>query len=183
MGAPCSCGGDSARLTKRLVGSGYSVHVQCETCGSSTSGAIKRADFPDWDSLPLFDDQKREAYWAKRDEEARVALAQRRADLLQKTTESLEARHARRKEYADWCRVAPEWAAMRQRVLERANFVCEACLEAPAVTAHHLTYEYGKLPPAWLLKAVCEGCHRRFHADKFGRADEWCVYGRPPEAL
>lgn len=182
LGVACACGGDRARLTKRLVGSGYSVHLQCETCGTSTSGGLKRAEFQDWETFPEFDDQKRQDYWAARDEESRRALAQRRADALRHTSDGIEARHARRREYADWCRTAPEWAAMRQRVLQRAGFICEACLTAPAVTAHHLTYEYGKLPPAWLLKAVCEGCHRRFHADKLGREDEWCVYGRPPEA-
>jgi hypothetical protein len=36
-----------------------------------------------------------------------------------------------------------------------------------------LTYSFGRLPPAWHLKAVCDGCHRRLHDE----ADEWCDYG------
>jgi hypothetical protein len=51
--------------------------------------------------------------------------------------------------------------------MERAGGACEACLDAPAQQVHHLTYDFGKLPPAWELRAVCRGCHERLHAG-------WC---------
>jgi hypothetical protein len=80
--------------------------------------------------------------------------------------------HQRRADYREWCLSSPDWAAIRDRVLWRSRGFCEACLVEKAVTAHHITYEFGKLPPAWCLKAVCAKCHERLHTEQ----DEWCAW-------
>ena len=48
--------------------------------------------------------------------------------------------------------------------MARADNLCEACLARPASDVHHLTYDLGRLPPAWELRAVCRACHDRLHA-------------------
>ena len=65
--------------------------------------------------------------------------------------------------YHQWLLGSPEWADLRQRVLERANYLCEACLLNGTDDVHHLTYDLGLLPPAWELRAVCRECHERLH--------------------
>jgi 5-methylcytosine-specific restriction endonuclease McrA len=65
--------------------------------------------------------------------------------------------------YRDDFLYTPEWRVMRLRVLKRAQNLCESCLEAAATEVHHVTYENGLMPPAWLLRAVCTLCHDRLH--------------------
>lgn len=54
---------------------------------------------------------------------------------------------------------SPEWAKRRQKVLKRANGICESCLDRPAVQVHHLTYAHLFNEPCFELRAVCHGCH------------------------
>lgn len=65
----------------------------------------------------------------------------------------------------------PEWQRIRDKVLARANNVCEGCLEAPATQVHHATYDniYDEL--AFQLLAVCRSCHEKVH--KIVPKDEW----------
>lgn len=57
------------------------------------------------------------------------------------------------------------WLRKRDEVRRRANYQCEDC---PCTTGflhvHHVYYIYGRDPwdyPDYLLKCVCEDCHRR----------------------
>ena len=62
----------------------------------------------------------------------------------------------------------PEWAAKRQRVLERDNYICQAQMEGcrgRATTAHHLDYLIWDDTPLFHLISVCGSCH-----DKITRA-------------
>lgn len=173
----CWCKGETCTLVKRMTkGAAWTVALQCDRCGRSISGALKRSDFPGWESLPEWDEGRHDTFMESYRAESVGALAERRSVVGRRLIE-------RRRDYAAWCRTSSEWAELRQAVLRRAGYVCEACLGAPAVTAHHTTYDYGKMPPAWLLKAVCEGCHKRFHADRLGAEDEWCVYSAASEVV
>ena len=60
--------------------------------------------------------------------------------------------------YADFLRTR-EWRTARALVLKRANGICEACLIREATEVHHETYDYGRLPPLYMLKAICKECH------------------------
>lgn len=151
-------------LTRRTTANGVTtIHMQCLSCGRSRSGALKRADFPLWQTFRAWDDElvarhralvdatqdnRRESYVeasAVRAAEIEQAIAQRRAD------------------YRRWILTSPEWHKLRDRVWRRAIGQCEACLANRASDVHHLTYRLGKLPPAWELKAVCRECHDRLH--------------------
>src|SRR5690606_27365370 len=138
----------------------------CLTCGGAIGGALKREHHPALESYPLWDEGRRQAYDAERQQQAQAALAQVRERHLAERRAAYEKRRA---EYASWLRNSPDWHRLRRRVLERANHVCEACLSSPASEVHHRTYAFGRLPPAWELRAVCIACHDRLHAP----GDEW----------
>ena len=55
----------------------------------------------------------------------------------------------------------PAWQNRRRRVLDRANGICEACLEAKATQVHHTTYRHAGNEPLWELRAICGSCHEK----------------------
>lgn len=57
-----------------------------------------------------------------------------------------------------------DWQARRRMVLERDNYLCQACRVARASQAHHLTYAHLFAEPLFDLIAVCDPCHRRITA-------------------
>ena len=86
--------------------------------------------------------------------------------------------------WSDWCRLpcdggrktgpwwdwysaylrSPEWAAKRQRVLERDSFLCQyQNCRAIATEVHHLTYERVGEELLEDLLSVCGGCHTCIH--------------------
>lgn len=140
------CDGLDFSLVKRQKSNGsWTVQIQCRECGASTCQPLPLRDHPRWQSYPMWDESISDAY-------------QERRQLAQE-----DARENRRREYDDWLLRSEEWAALRMRVLVRAGAICEACLSARAVEVHHETYDLGRLPPAWLLRAVCAECHARLH--------------------
>jgi hypothetical protein len=65
------------------------------------------------------------------------------------------------------------WKSLKALVLKRAGYICEACMVKAATSVHHTDgYSAGRLPPAWMLRAVCSDCHQRFHIKKIQR-DDW----------
>lgn len=163
LDAGCECGSDSARLTKRLAGAAVTVHIQCEKCGRSLSGSLRRAEVYHWQQYPEWDQGLREQYWKQRSAEHQALrdAASQKADEWQAAIN--RAWDEIRAEYAQWVLTSPDWKAVRRLVMVRANSNCEACLSANADAVHHLTYSYGVLPPAWELRAVCRPCHDRLH--------------------
>jgi hypothetical protein len=160
------CSGTSATLTLRAVTGLSRPELQCDSCGRSLSGALKKADHYEVYQYPAFDIDKMNRFFVDRG-----------VDRL----ESREGFHAqvayagadRQADYAQRLATDPSWHELRLRVMRRAGNVCEACLSSRAEHVHHLTYRFGVLPPAWMLRAVCRACHERLHADKYGRDDEW----------
>jgi 5-methylcytosine-specific restriction endonuclease McrA len=64
--------------------------------------------------------------------------------------------------YADYLR-SPQWRAIRQKVLRRANGACEGCGDAVATQVHHITYKNVGNEFLWELRAICDDCHDRCH--------------------
>jgi 5-methylcytosine-specific restriction endonuclease McrA len=81
------------------------------------------------------------------------------------------AEQAREPSYAAFLH-SRAWRNLKALVLKRAGGLCEACLSKPAVSVHHVDYSAGRLPPAWMLRAVCPACHQRFHV-KTIVPDDW----------
>lgn len=129
---------------------------------------MRRAAHPKFDNYPVWRQHLVDSY-AVADEAHRQTIPS-----FEDKKAALEQEYVRRSiEYEAWCRTSPEWADIKKKILWRSRGHCEACLSAPAEVVHHLTYEAGKLPPAWHLRAVCIECHGRLH----WRKDEWCAYG------
>lgn len=61
---------------------------------------------------------------------------------------------------------SPEWAARREKVLNRAGGMCEGCLERRATQVHHLTYKHVGREPLFDLVAICDECHDMVHEDE-----------------
>ena len=149
------CGYDRAAIVKRMV-NGWTVHVQCLRCGRSRSGALKRAEFPTWETFEEWDAERVENWQSSRRHEAVEALANRNEEVARRLAEQSAT-------YREWLRTSPEWADVRVRVLKRSGYICESCLNARATDAHHVTYADGLLPPAWEMRAVCRKCHDAIH--------------------
>jgi hypothetical protein len=65
-----------------------------------------------------------------------------------------------------------KWQLKRNKVLERAKRLCEACGEAWATQVHHVTYQHLFDEPLFDLRAVCVPCHDRLTVtDRARRAD------------
>jgi transcription elongation factor Elf1 len=165
----CSCHHDGPRHAS-LVQRNRAAWLQCDACGSSLGTAMRRDHHPQIDTYPKWRDdlaisyrERRNEHWDQRRAVFEAESQQRQHETFAKLTEQAEAQRQRRIDYEMWCRTAPEWAEMRKRILWRSRGHCEACLSGNAEVVHHLTYIFGKLPPAWQLRAVCASCHERLH--------------------
>lgn len=56
-----------------------------------------------------------------------------------------------------------EWAERRDKVLARADGLCEGCGSAEATQVHHLTYAHVGYEFLFELTAICAACHGRLH--------------------
>jgi hypothetical protein len=150
--AGCNCDGATATLTRRLIKAVVTIHVQCDTCGRSVSGSLPRIDHYFFQDYGLWNDELSDHYYEKQRQQRSARLG----DLVHfATAPNLP-------DYQEFL-LSPEWRSLRMLVLERAGGWCEACVINPASEVHHVNYQLGWLPPAWLLRAVCRECHERLH--------------------
>lgn len=167
----CYCQHDQERtasLRKRAIGGVVSVYLQCDACGAAIGSAMSRQQHPRWQDYAEWDTQLAKAY-----DEARRMHLDSLPTYGERNTQRLAEYQARAYDYEIWCRTSPEWRHIAARVAWRSRGFCEACLSASATQVHHLTYEFGKLPPAWHLRAVCDICHTKLHTAD----NDWCDYG------
>lgn len=166
LGFGKKCSHETATIALRDIRGTKRVELQCDGCGRSLSGAIAKTMFSfGWKNLAPWNEQ----LCRQREMEEEIERKRFRTDLENAAYE----RDREREDYLRWCQTSPEWHALSAKVMWRSRGWCEACLEQKATTVHHLTYRYGKLPPAWELRAVCRPCHDRLHADRLGLSDEW----------
>lgn len=90
-----------------------------------------------------------------------VSERQERLDRM-KAAAAERSQPSNRQDYSDYLR-SPRYRELRERVMRRANGLCEGCLNAPAEQVHHLTYEHVGSEFAFELRALCERCHHRLH--------------------
>lgn len=167
----CQPGDDTgltASLCVRKISGILKLQLQCNVCGNSMGGQLKRDDFPKWELYPAWDDELPECYRDASDEfYDKLRRDMREASAKQRT--SAEILLEKRRKYVETLST-PEWRYLRERVHLRAKHTCEACLNAQSTVVHHLTYGHGVYPPAWELRALCRPCHDRLHS----ASDEWC---------
>lgn len=167
LAAGCYCAHGDERTATLVLRNG-SVWLQCDACGSSVGTAMKRAEHAAAAQYPMW-----RADLVERYEQARSA----HFSALPSVEDQRRAREQdyikRSISYEKWCRSSPEWVEIKKCIFWRSRGHCEACLQGNAEVVHHITYEFGRLPPAWHLRAVCVACHERLHSE----GDEWCGYG------
>jgi hypothetical protein len=165
----CRCEGSTANLTARVIhGGGRVIVLQCTSCGRSIGNSHPRALHPNWADYPKWDPALEEIWDAAEAERSAAEFDQLQSECEQRNEAWLAGKVARQLEYNAFLKT-PDWRRHRYRVLERANFRCEACLERRAEEVHHRTYSFGWLPPAFVLVALCWECHGRLHAE----GDPW----------
>lgn len=173
----CDCQHDEPR-TATLTRRNGAAWLQCDACGHSLGSAMRRDDHPKILEYPPWRLDLVDRHEAARQADREIRRAEIAAKFPVWSKEEREQEYLERSaEYAMWCRTSPEWAAIKKAIFWRSRGHCEACLNGSAEVVHHLTYEFGKLPPAWHLKAVCAPCHERLHCP----GDDWCSYGMARE--
>jgi hypothetical protein len=158
----------TATLKRRIIGGNVTVSLQCDACGRALGSAMSRKAHFNFQDYPPWDAALHEAY-----SELQRAYYENIRKQRESQFPTFPDYAERSAEYAEWCRTSPEWAETVKKIAWRSRGHCEACLSAPSEVVHHLTYEFGKLPPAWHLKAVCRRCHERMHSAD----DDWCDVG------
>jgi hypothetical protein len=151
---PKKCDCLKPELRRRVYGNGSdAIWMQCPQCGKGHGNALKKANFTLEEILEM-------PLWDKKFEEKSEAdyEREREASALKRAIES-EEWWARYTAYL----TTDAWEARRMAVLERDKWMCQGCLDADAVQAHHLTYAHIGNEFLWELIAVCKPCHKRFH--------------------
>jgi hypothetical protein len=175
-----ACSHPAVEVRKRKDGGG-AVHFfrQCTSCGTSVGTALKKAK--ELDRAASWDEQLEPRCQNQREVD-RLSVIQKHIRIQRTGAEGFE------REYASYLK-SPEWGRRRSKVLQRANGMCEGCLERKATQVHHLTYDHIYNEFLFELVAVCDECHLRIHPEKhehpqeqqFSALSEW-QDGYPCEA-
>jgi hypothetical protein len=144
----------------RTSSGGWQRKDQCKTCGIATSQAKPRNKeiiVPNWD-IDLWKN------WEANCNEKRSEIED---DLIDRTAniEIIGYEY-----YEEYLRSA-EWLKKRNLVLNRDDFVCQACLEEPATEVHHQTYDQIFDEFLFDLISVCRKCHERLHSKKIAAVE------------
>lgn len=137
-------------------GGAFVLKEQCLACGAPVGSAIKRT--PELAKSPPWKEGQEESHNANW-KAAHDAIYQKHVR-KQKEHEAVFG-----KKYEAYLKT-PEWQAKREKVLKRANGVCQGCLERNATQVHHCTYDHIFEEFMFELVAVCDECHARLHPEK-----------------
>jgi 5-methylcytosine-specific restriction endonuclease McrA len=143
----CACLDREVRFRQQVNGRVFVF--QCTRCGK-VSNAVKKASLSTLEQIraPEIDAGLQERW-----NEERFAFQR---SLREKVRE--EEKRGWWERYNAYL-LSEGWAKKRQRVLERDNFICQACRLRRAEQVHHLTYDHVFHEPLFDLAAVCLRCH------------------------
>lgn len=122
---------------------------QCLICGHGVRGPISKRDWiPDPEP---WDRDLQEQSWRQRQEEFANQREEERATWFREHDAYLQTE---------------AWRALRRKVIERENGLCQGCRERRGFHVHHLTYARWKHELLIDLALLCEQCHDRAHDDR-----------------
>jgi hypothetical protein len=129
--------------------SGDVVREQCK-CGFIGSNSLKKSNF----ELNMLDRANMDLYEKYND---------RQSDYLKSKRDEQNMRNIQTDflfwdKYSEYLR-SDSWKNRRLLVLERDNYMCQACLSNIADEVHHLTYKHVFNEPLFDLISVCKPCH------------------------
>ncbi len=156
------CGHERQQLRRGTNKGGAPVfRMQCLDCGFRVGNPVKRPS--DADELPEIDDAMRDTYDAKRDA-AKAKIDQKCVEIQLRRWRAKEQGESYYRQAHNAYLASPEWRELRQRVMDRAQGLCEGCRLSPAREVHHLSYEHWGHEFLFELVALCGDCHDRIHA-------------------
>ncbi len=166
LNAQYKCEHEKSELRRRVVDKGGVQYVeQCIRCGTATSNAIAKTRVlaqTGNKEPPPFDEQLLST-WDR-------GYSDGWARINREYTENVERYEKARKNRAtEWWALykeylkSPEWKAKREKVILRAQGICEGCREEKANHVHHTTYDHAMNEFLFELVAFCEKCHDRIH--------------------
>lgn len=149
-----NCANHNPVFVKKIKSNGFwMVKKQCLNCGDS-SGQFKNSICEDINSLPEYNEYLWDEYhailWDQRKKYMDAQAKRRRDHFFYEHNIYLNSE---------------EWKAKRQMVLQRDNYMCQACLDSRATQVHHLTYKHWQKEPLFELISVCEKCHNSITED------------------
>lgn len=150
------CQHPANEIRKRIIAGAQHFYRQCISCGTSIGSALKKSS--DMEAAPTWDTIRDDQYSSSRGTE-RESILQKHVRKQKNGDDGFRRKH-------DLYLEGPIWAAKRNAVLKRANFICEGCLTNKATQVHHLTYDHIFEELLFELVAICPDCHTRIHADK-----------------
>ncbi len=149
-----SQGHTSGGIVSRQSSSGVTIYQNiCTKCKNVYGSQIKKSTIT-CDTLPWDEEAYNRALTNRKKEEE---LIYRKHALLQDRQKQNE-----KYQYSEYLR-SEEWAQKREKVLARAKYTCEGCLEERATEVHHTTYEHKYEEFCFELLALCRKCHSRVH--------------------
>jgi 5-methylcytosine-specific restriction protein A len=132
---------------------------QCCECHEFIGGNIGGYTKQQREALPPADIELREKSGNDKWEFRRL-FYQKRTDTLQQKQKDKSTLWF--KDYTVYLR-SDKWKAKRALVLQRDNYLCQACLKNTATDVHHKSYEFVMNEPLFDLIAVCKRCHDHIH--------------------
>lgn len=152
------CQHKTVKITAKKIANGSFHYVtQCQVCGEPTSNPIKKEI-----AYSMNDGKQPELFDFERQKKAR----EHRWEMLK------IAKEIERKEFFGWYSEylqTDKWKSKREKVLYRAQGLCEGCRDNPAEEVHHLNYENVGDEFLFQLVALCSECHKRYHEEKDAR--------------
>jgi hypothetical protein len=151
------CRSPRIRYTEREIrGGSKQILRQCQNCGHSILNLpIARSKVPTGEEILAFDSELNSDYDTRLSDENRKGWALFQESHIER----------RKKEFDEWLtqRYYPylqssKWKRKEEYVLKRDNFLCQACLESEATTAHHTSRNFFQNEPLFDLVAICESC-------------------------
>jgi len=152
----------------------WRIRYQCLCCGEYTTSDQKMAGV-DLDAMPVVDMALKAGYREKRQTAINNA---RYAYLSMQECQQLDIQARFWTNYNRYLRTK-QWYTIREAVLKRDGYLCQACLTRKAVQVHHLSYElFNTLgqSAAFELVAICRQCHEKIHPNMAQAQEELAHY-------
>ncbi len=141
-------------LRLRTIKGGTQTYVrQCIRCGNTSQPVKKEAAQIELNGIaaPEYDNDQ-ENQWNNQKTSAYEAVRAR-------------FRNKRVDDYGEYLS-SDNWTRKREKVIARAQGICEGCGEKSATEVHHISYEHVGNEFLFELVAVCSECHDSIHKSK-----------------
>lgn len=153
----CPCTNLSLPRKRKMSDGRYSYHIQCLDCGSPVGSMMGKVIAYQGNQGKIPEDFNEELLLEKKQTIQNLYETEKK--------EMKEREEAEKQNYYKYL-ATEKWYAKRQKVLSRANGICEGCAEKKATIVHHLTYEHIFHELLFELVALCRECHKQAHEKK-----------------